>query len=307
MNAQSALNEIEDQLNQKESDILQQVAKSKKTQDIPTLQGIQQTLENYRNEITDILNRAYDQKDVVTDTKDKMGECEIPVNIAMRANEIDQYREKLDRINEDFKDLKQADEDFDGTSESEAEIKTLIAQIDKSIKGFEAEKQEFNRYHKSKFARYSKPDFLSYDNAPIIVEVRELKTKISDAYARLKDLDDLTNDLNSKLIVQDIENATKLLEVKNHKLRERLEIAQKELGKINKCGDEMDGNCSRNEEEEFIEALKDEMPEVFKNIDGNFEQITKVDQIIIEIQKTKSIEMMQTLKLEVDDASIKVE
>ena len=28
-----------------------------------------------------------------------------------------------------------------------------------------------------------------------------------------------------KLIVQDIENATKLLEVKNHKLRERLEIA----------------------------------------------------------------------------------
>lgn len=148
---------------------------------------------------------------------------------------------------------------------------------------------------------------MSYDNAPIIVEVREFKTKISDAYARLKDLDDLTNDLNSKLIVQDIENATKLLEVKNHKLRERLEIAQKELGKINKCGDEMDGNCSRNEEEEFIEALKDEMPEVFKNIDGNFEQITKVDQIIIEIQKTKSIEMMQTLKLEVDDASIKVE
>jgi len=45
----------------------------------------------------------------------------------------------------------------------------------------------------------------------------------------------------------------------------------------------MDGNCSRNEEEEFIEALKDEMPEVFKNIDGNFDQITKVDQIIIEI------------------------
>jgi hypothetical protein len=38
----------------------------------------------------------------------------------------------------------------------------------------------------------------------------------------------------------------------------------------------MDGNCSRNEEEEFIEALKDEMPEVFKNIEGNFEQIDKI-------------------------------
>jgi len=52
------------------------------------------------------LNKAYDQKDIVNDTKEKMGECEIPVNISMRANEIDQYREKLDRIVEDFKDLK---------------------------------------------------------------------------------------------------------------------------------------------------------------------------------------------------------
>lgn len=93
----------------------------------------------------------------------------------------------------------------------------------------------------------------------------------------MKDIEALTNELNSKLIIQDIENATKLLEVKNKKLRERLEIAKTELSKINKCGDEMDGNCSRNEEEEFIEALKDEMPEVFKNIDGNFEQIDKVD------------------------------
>ena len=123
----------------------------------------------------------------------------------------------------------------------------------------------------------------------------------------MKDIEALTNDLNSKLIIQDIENATKLLEVKNKKLRERLEIAKTELSKINKCGDEMDGNCSRNEEEEFIEALKDEMPEVFKNIEGNFEQIDKVDQIIIEIKTTKSIEMMQTLKIEIDDASIKVE
>jgi hypothetical protein len=33
----------------------------------------------------------------------------------------------------------------------------------------------------------------------------------------------------------------------------------------------MDGNCSHNEEEEFIDALKEEMPEVFKNIDFNFD------------------------------------
>jgi hypothetical protein len=32
----------------------------------------------------------------------------------------------------------------------------------------------------------------------------------------------------------------------------------------------MDGNTSMNEEEEFLDALKEEMPEVFKNIDSNF-------------------------------------
>ena len=45
-----------------------------------------------------------------------MNECEIPVNIAMRENEIERFVVKLERIEEDFKDLKQADEDFEGTS-----------------------------------------------------------------------------------------------------------------------------------------------------------------------------------------------
>lgn len=92
----------------------------------------------------------------------------------------------------------------------------------------------------------------------------------------MKDLDALTNELNNLLILQDIENASRLLEVKNNKLRERLESAQVDLKKIDNCGSEMDGNCSRNEEEEFIEALKDEMPDVFNNITGNFEQIDKI-------------------------------
>jgi hypothetical protein len=33
----------------------------------------------------------------------------------------------------------------------------------------------------------------------------------------------------------------------------------------------MDGNTTHNEEDEFIEALEDEMPEVLNNIDLNME------------------------------------
>jgi len=35
-----------------------------------------------------------------------MGECEIAVNIAMRENEIEHFVTRLERIEEDFKDLK---------------------------------------------------------------------------------------------------------------------------------------------------------------------------------------------------------
>jgi hypothetical protein len=54
----------------------------------------------------------------------------------------------------------------------------------------------------------------------------------------------------------------------------------------------MDGNTTVNEEDEFIDALKDEMPEVFKNIEFNFEQLDGIESLIVEIKKTKNLEMM---------------
>jgi hypothetical protein len=39
----------------------------------------------------------------------------------------------------------------------------------------------------------------------------------------------------------------------------------------------MDGNTSNTEEDEFIEALKDEMPEVYNNIKKNFAELDKFD------------------------------
>ena len=62
--------------------------------------------------------------------------------------------------------------------------------------------------------------------------MREFKAQIDDANKRLKDLEAMTNQLNNMLILQDIENASKLLGVKNTKLRERLEITHNDLKKI---------------------------------------------------------------------------
>lgn len=55
-----------------------------------------------------------------------MADCDIPVNIQVRRNEVQAYMERLERIKMDFRDLKQADEDFDGEAGSEKDIKALI-------------------------------------------------------------------------------------------------------------------------------------------------------------------------------------
>jgi len=79
------------------------------------------------------------------------------------------------------------------------------------------------------------------------------------------------------------------------------------LEKIEKSGEEMDGNTTNNEEDEFIDALKDEMPDVFRNINQNFDRLDDIDVLIKEVKKTKSIEKMTALKKEIDEAIDSVE
>ena len=148
---------------------------------------------------------------------------------------------------------------------------------------------------------------MSLKNYVIIVEVREFKARIDESFERLKEIEKLMAQLNHELILQDMENATKILNKKIAKLRERLTATKNLLQKIHKCGEEMDGNTTVNEEDEFIDALKDEMPEVFKNIESNFNQIDGLEFLLKEVIETQNIDKMKVLKKEVDDATNKVE
>jgi len=103
-----------------------------------------------------------------------------------------------------------------------------------------------------------------------------------------------------------MDNATILISKKANKLRERLNHARAALMKIQHCGEEMDGNATASEEDEFIDTLKEEMPEVFKNIGINFDQIDGIDELIKQVTETKDIDKMKLMKAEVDDASNKV-
>jgi len=64
----------------------------------------------------------------------------------MRENEIEQFSEKLDKIIDEFADLNAADSAYDGTEDSEKEIKVLIEKITRRLKGFEGERQDHAIY-----------------------------------------------------------------------------------------------------------------------------------------------------------------
>lgn len=106
ISAKNKLHDIEESINKKEVDVKNLVAKSKKTGDNDTLTKIENGICDERANVEDILNSMYDTNDDVMAIKENMGECEIAVNIAMRENEIEHFITKLERIEEDFKDLK---------------------------------------------------------------------------------------------------------------------------------------------------------------------------------------------------------
>lgn len=85
------------------------------------------------------VNEAIDLQDDVEKIRTKMGDCQIPINIARRAFEIDQLKGRLERMKGDFRDLKSADDDYEGDQKTERTIKKSISQVGLILRGFDQE------------------------------------------------------------------------------------------------------------------------------------------------------------------------
>lgn len=107
---------------------------------------------------------------------------------------------------------------------------------------------------------YTDEQITGLGNAPIVKDVRAFKERIEATFRKIGELEDIMNQLNELLIIQDMDNAAKLLGVQGQALRERLQSAAADLKKINETGTEMEGNTTEDGEEDFIDALKEEMP-----------------------------------------------
>jgi len=97
-----------------------------KTGEIEVLQKLKSDLKDAKADLTPKYESAIDCRDKADSLGKDIDDCEIPVNIKLRRNEVDQFCERLDRIKQEFRDIKQADADFEGTAGSEKKIKEAI-------------------------------------------------------------------------------------------------------------------------------------------------------------------------------------
>ena len=105
------------------------------------------------------------------------------------------------------------------------------------------------------------------------------------------------------MIQQDIKNAGKIIETKANKLRDRLKAAHASLKQIEEAGKDMDGNASDPEEEEFVSALADELPDVFSNIERNFKDLDEMDKGLKKLKTSEDPDLVSTLKNQMEKIS----
>ena len=153
------MNNIKEKLAKHESDIVAILRRRTDEADLATVQKLVEDLQQMKDDVENLLNEGYDIKDVYNETLKEMDDCYIPVTIKMRANEIVQFVEKLDRILQEFNDLKNADDEFEGSEASEAEIKLLIGKINKDIATLQQLKTDFSTYQKKTLENYQSSDF----------------------------------------------------------------------------------------------------------------------------------------------------
>ena len=88
----------------------------------------------------------------------------------------------------------------------------MIGEIERRLDGHDQELETHKKYQRTKMEAYTEKQIFDINQqAAIVKDIREFKARIEDTLKRLEDLDELMRQLNEKLIMQDMANATRLL------------------------------------------------------------------------------------------------
>lgn len=125
-------------------------------------------------------------------------------------------------------------------------------------------------------------------NVPIIEDVRDFRFKIISSLDQIAVIQKDMSQLNNDLILQDLDNAVKLLTRKSENMKARVSNIRELCNKITQAGQDLDGNTSNKDEEEFVDALTDEMPTLHGDLDVIEEGIEQLVLKLKEVQQSEN-------------------
>lgn len=219
---QKKIHEVDGEFMKKQEDVANLKAETLKTKAVDKLEKIARDYKVEKEAVQEILAKASTCRETVDYIKNEMDECDIPHTITLRADEVEKFAEKLERISQDFQELKKNDSE-DSSSDTKATIRKLTDEIVRKLSGFEDEKADFIEFQKTTLEQYLPKDFSDIKNAPIILQVREHKLKIQDANRRLNELEDflkqgkaqksslLKIDASNKSLVANLNSLSKMI------------------------------------------------------------------------------------------------
>lgn len=258
-----------------------------------------------KNNLAGLFTDALDTQEQLEEVKKDIGDCDIPKLIAQRKAELTQFTNKYERAKRELQNLKKASR---GGKDGDARVANLLKEVEFKLRGVDKDRQELVRAQGKELDGIQPADCDDYGkNFDLLAGLRRHKHEIVEAEAKLKEMEELQVDIQTKMTEADIENSTDLLSLKAQDLRDRLQVSKTHLKKIQKSGEEMDGNTSTGEEEDFIQALKNEMPEVLDNIETNLGLLKDIERLVKDVKQTMSKEKMDDLREKVNIASENVE
>lgn len=161
----------------------------------------------------------------------------------------------------------------------------MINEVEEKLKDLGKDKQRMNVEILKELDQICPNSIDDYStNHELIRKIRRYKENIDESNIKLKEIEDIQQEVVKKLTELDMENSLDLLSMKAQELRQRLQESHAHLKKISNSGEEMEGNTSNNEEEEFIFALKNEMPEVSENINTTLNLLKEIEKIVTEVK-----------------------
>lgn len=275
----------------------------KNSKSIESIKKVGEALQEHKTTVGHIQSDATDVSEQLNELKRDLGDCSIDTNATKRQNELSLFSTKLDRLHVEFKNLKKAnDKNFNkGVSDK-------IKGADFKLKAFDEDKRDLQKLVAHEVELIKEHDFEDFHkNHDVIKRLRNLKNKIQEADKKLGDIQEVQTEVTRSLTEQDMENSIELLGLKSVELYDRLVSSRSQLKLIAKSGEEMDGNTSNGEEEEFISALTHEMPEVFENIENTLTLLAEVEKLVTEVKQTLNITKYEELKGKVDAVTENVE